>query len=1240
MKRLLTKNHLSIFLITLFLGVFTSIAQSQDVEVTFLESYSYNDTFYIDIYVDSIQQIGSFTGSIQFDTTQLSLVNIADRTGLAGSSFGFNQIDSLYIIGWFNLAPITQADTIFRITLVKKNEFCNLPINWTGTLQVSDNLGDIFPSNFINGTIYFLEEEIPDLVYPTPNSSNIPINTLFQWDGNNLNCINGYRFQLATDTNFTQIIIDTLLNNTILPIGGMQSLFTHYWRVGKVDELDNVYWSGHRTFTTQLLDTIQVQIEETFTFSDSIIIPVTIQNTEYLGGFDLVINYDTTAYANPNFQNILAFPNDIIINDTTYGRIAFSWQTLTTPVIFPSDTLFEVVFYKKANCNGFINWDTTGQSSHFYFNNNLSLPAIFQNGDGVFLDTLPVDLIFPLDSSEQVFIRPEMTWTSLDCSNNYRIQMAFDANFTNIQVDTFVVDTIFTPINLLGDTTYYWRVGRNNAVDSLYLSEVWEFRTEIVFPVFIRTETIITQNDTFAFPIMIDSLENAIAFELNLNYDTASIQLLNYFDTTTFISNLTIQDLNGTIKISWQSTDSTLQNTANINSDTLLQLQFIRQANCSTPLTWNAITSDFFHINDVINMDAFYENNLVYFVNDSVPNLVIPTNNANTILYADVVWQPVPCAVQYHLEVALDNQFTQVILDSIQTDTAVWLTNLQANTTYFWRVAKEDLLGDLYWSDTLSFTTGSVYTTSISMDNFLTYDDTINVNIVIDSSFYLTKFDLFLDYNNVELAFLGSNNSIFNTLQIIDNNGEIELFWQDTLQPRFIIQDTLITLQFANISACLTGLDWNINTSNFTYRANQNLSPTQFQNNTIEFLNRNNPTLITPFDGETDIETVSNFEWQSVDCSVNYQLQIAEDSNFTILVLDTLNLVDTFFNNITLNHTTTYYWRVGRFDSQNDLYWSDTLVFTTVNLPTIFVRTGDTLTYSDTLSVPVILENLIKIQAFELQLNYDNFAMQFSNISDTLFDIIVNESNGNITINWTASSLNNLINITSDTLLWLNFIPKEDCYTALIWNESETNFVYEDPTAIIDLGIQNGSLYWINNNPPSLIFPNNDTLFLTPAFQLRWEIIICAESYAIQFSKTEDFNTVELEIPNILTNSYAIFGLIPNEKYYWRVGQVDALNEIHWSTIWNFTIDRTDFQVYRVYPNPTQGNLTLWFDESSENPATITIYNIAGQLMQTYNIERRGKAIELDLSPFQNGLCYLKFVSEDMRFLKKIIVEH
>ncbi|NJN78956.1 MAG: T9SS type A sorting domain-containing protein [Saprospiraceae bacterium] len=231
------------------------------------------------------------------------------------------------------------------------------------------------------------------------------------------------------------------------------------------------------------------------------------------------------------------------------------------------------------------------------------------------------------------------------------------------------------------------------------------------------------------------------------------------------------------------------------------------------------------------------------------------------------------------------------------------------------------------------------------------------------------------------------------------------------------------------------------------------------------------------------------------------------------------------------------------------------------------------------------------------------------------------------------------ITISSDTLLWLHFTPNSDCYSDLIWKTNETNFVYEDATAIITLDLENGSLYWINNNAPNLIFPNNDTLFLTPTFQLRWEKMICAEGYELQFSKTEDFNNLELEISNILTNSQPIFGLIPNEKYYWRVGQIDALNEIHWSEIWNFKIDRTDAQVYRIYPNPTQGNLTFWFNNFSEKPVTITIFNTAGQLMQTYLVEQRGKAIELDLSSFQNGLYFLKFTSEETSFLEKIVIE-
>jgi hypothetical protein len=1238
MNRLLTKNCFYFILINLFILGFTSKVKSQNIAVSFLESYTYNDTFDIDIYMDSVSQAGSFTGSIQLDTTQFSLIDIVDRTGLAGSIFGYNQLDSSYIIGWFNLAPITQADTIFTITLVKKNEFCNRPINWTGALQVSDNLGVILPSNFTNGTLYFLKEEQPSLVYPSPNSSNIPINTLFQWDGNNLDCINSYRFQLATDTNFTQILVDTVLIDTVLAVGGMQSLFTHHYRVTKIDELDNEYFSPYQSFTTQLLDTISIEIEEVFTFLDSIIIPITIENTEYLGGFDLAIDFDTTAYAGSNFQNILNLPSgNIFINDTTYGRIELSWQATNAPIIFPSDTIFEIVFYKKANCNGFINWDTIGQSSNFYFNNEIILPANFQNGDAVFLDTLSVDLIFPLDSSEQVFIRPEMTWTSIDCSNNYQVQMAFDANFTNIQVDTLIADTIFTPINLLGDTTYYWRVGRNNAVDSLYLSDVWEFRTEIVFPVFIRTDDVITQVDTFVFPIQIDSLENTIAFELNLNYDTASIQFLSYFDTTTFIANLIVQDTNGVIQISWESSDSTLLSTANIVSDTLLQLRFARKSGCSTPLTWNTATSDFYHINEVINIDAFYDNSIVYFINDSTPNLVIPTNNDTTLLYTDIVWQPVPCAVQYHLAVALDNQFTQVILDSIQTDTAVWLTNLQPNTTYFWRVAKEDLLGDLYWSDTLKFTTGSIYTTSIEIESFLTYADTMEVHMLIDSSFYVTEFDLFLDYNNTEIQFLGFNNTLFNTLQITDNSGVLGVFWQDTI-PQFIIQDTLVTLRFANISACLTPFDWNISASNFTYRANQNLSPTQFQSSTVEFLNRDNPTLIAPFDEETDVEPTVNFDWQSVNCTVDYQFQIAEDSNFVTLILDSLNLTDTFLNKIILNHTTTYYWRVGRWDSQNDLYWSDTLTFTTINLPTIFVRTGDTLTYSDTLSVPVILENLIKIQAFELQLNYDNVAMQFLDFTDTLFDMNVNENSGNINIEWTTENLNNLLNITSDTILWMRFIPNKDCYSDLIWNANIINFTYEDTTAVIDIAVQNGLLFWINNNPPKLSFPPNDSTFLPTTFQLRWEAEICAEAYRLQFSKVADFSTILLDFPNISINSFGILGLENNEKYYWRVGQTDSKGILHWSEIWNFKTDRTDFQTYRVYPNPTADKLTIWFDEMIENPAIISIFNIAGQLIRSYNIEENSKAIELNLGYLSDGIYILKYQSEGFIFTEKIIV--
>jgi hypothetical protein len=121
-------------------------------------------------------------------------------------------------------------------------------------------------------------------------------------------------------------------------------------------------------------------------------------------------------------------------------------------------------------------------------------------------------------------------------------------------------------------------------------------------------------------------------------------------------------------------------------------------------------------------------------------------------------------------------------------------------------------------------------------------------------------------------------------------------------------------------------------------------------------------------------------------------------------------------------------------------------------------------------------------------------------------------------------------------------------------------------------------------------------------------------------------------------NSFGMLGLENNEKYYWRVGQIDTEGMLHWSEIWNFKTDRRNFQTYRVYPNLVVDKRTIWFDEVNENPAIISIFNTAGQLMQNYKVEENSKAIELNLDNLSEGIYILKYQSERFSLVEKIII--
>lgn len=90
-------------------------------------------------------------------------------------------------------------------------------------------------------------------------------------------------------------------------------------------------------------------------------------------------------------------------------------------------------------------------------------------------------------------------------------------------------------------------------------------------------------------------------------------------------------------------------------------------------------------------------------------------------------------------------------------------------------------------------------------------------------------------------------------------------------------------------------------------------------------------TLTTPNDGEVDLELVPLFAWTEEANAENYQIQVAEDADFTAIVLDETVDSNSYTSSVTFDVETTYYWRVRGINPCGDGAFSAVRSFTVGN---------------------------------------------------------------------------------------------------------------------------------------------------------------------------------------------------------------------------------------------------------------------------------------------------------------------
>lgn len=126
----------------------------------------------------------------------------------------------------------------------------------------------------------------------------------------------------------------------------------------------------------------------------------------------------------------------------------------------------------------------------------------------------------------------------------------------------------------------------------------------------------------------------------------------------------------------------------------------------------DGIAPEDFTINILGNASSLSQNIPVNFTvtasNLNPVTLVSPINEQqNVTLTEQLTWQEDVSATSYLVQVALDNSFTNIILEQELEDTSITLSNANGETAYFWRVKSKNSCTESAFSNVFNFVTES-----------------------------------------------------------------------------------------------------------------------------------------------------------------------------------------------------------------------------------------------------------------------------------------------------------------------------------------------------------------------------------------------------------------------------------------------------------------------------------------------------------------------------------------------------
>jgi hypothetical protein len=547
-----------------------------------------------------------------------------------------------------------------------------------------------------------------------------------------------------------------------------------------------------------------------------------------------------------------------------------------------------------------------------------------------------------------------LTWTAPATPSTYTVQVASDSLFNSIYYEGIVSATTDTVSNLIGNTSYYWRIRADYSGCMTQWSGFRKFRTE-----YDPVVNLIPQQDSMCVPINArlrwDPMTNVLGYRIQISTDQDFAQIIfdssniaqNYVDytfpegqrlyfwhvkakdglnegdysnTTWFTSetkfgNRLLPD-NGTenlavsVKFKWEKPAQLSYERIQIAEDSLFAKIIFDVRNMDkdslTLKMPNYFKKYYWRMNSLIFMCTSTWTGAWSFSTVLLPPVLnYPDNNADKISTSLTLdWKAVEGAQTYEFLLATDYTFKNIVIGKTGLPgIAVGLKDLATSSTFYWKVRAINSEGISAWSQIFTFKTAAK---SLNLPDLISPGN-------------------------------GAENQPVNKVTLLWNKVFDANKYHLTISNVRDFKSTLININdYTDTSYVFTGLNYGI-TYYWKVQAIKDINDTSYSSwsqafafTTVVQIPTEAPSLTKPADKMDASPIDIAFEWDPVARAETYELQLGTDEQLTKLELnDTLVITNTRYLS-GLKNITTYFWRVRAKNYSGKGPWSNTKTFTTI----------------------------------------------------------------------------------------------------------------------------------------------------------------------------------------------------------------------------------------------------------------------------------------------------------------------